>query len=157
VLVRATLERMLSPTRLDQVFHEHASQQYERELLFSSLVDVMARVVARLEPSVLAAYRTLREKLGVSDEAVYQKLRLVERAVSEALVRDSFASAREVIERLTTREFVTLLQRWVAKMDLSRYRKIPRGPKKPQTKRTPRSKGGRVSTAVMLGTYKPPP
>jgi len=93
VLVRATLERMLSPTRLDQVFHEHASQQYERDLLFSSLVDVMARVVARLEPSVLAAYRTLREKLGVSDEAVYQKLRLVEGAVSEALVRDSFASA----------------------------------------------------------------
>jgi hypothetical protein len=99
VLVRATLERMLSPARLDQVFHEHASQQYERELLFSSLVDVMARVVARLEPSVLAAYRTLREKLGVSDEAVYQKLRLVEGAVSEALVRDSFASAREVLKQ----------------------------------------------------------
>ena len=58
---------------------------------------------------------------------------------------------------MTTREFATLLQRWVAKMDLSRYRKTPRGPKKPQTKRTPRSKGGRVSTAVILGTYKPPP
>jgi IS4 transposase len=100
VLVRATLERMLSPARLDEVFHEHASQQYERELLFSSLVDVMARVVARLEPSVLAAYRTLREKLGVSDEAVYQKLRLVEGVVSEALVRDSFANAREVLKQL---------------------------------------------------------
>lgn len=56
VLVRATLERMLSPARLDQVFHEHAAQQYERELLFSSLVDVMARVVARLELSVLARH-----------------------------------------------------------------------------------------------------
>lgn len=100
VLVRATLERMLSPERLDQVFHEHASRQYERELLFSSLVDVMARVVARIEPSVLSAYRALREKVGVSDEAVYQKLRLVEGAVSEALVRDSFASAREVVQRL---------------------------------------------------------
>lgn len=100
VLVRATLERMLSPARLDQVFREHASRQYERELLFSSLVDVMARVVARIEPSVLSAYRALREKLGVSDEAVYQKLRLVEGAVSEALVRDSFVSACEVLQRL---------------------------------------------------------
>ena len=100
VLVRAALERMLSPARLDQVFHEHVSQQYERELLFSSLVDVMARVVARIEPSVLSAYRALREKLGVSDEAVYQKLRLVEGAVSEALVRDSFANACEVLKRL---------------------------------------------------------
>jgi hypothetical protein len=100
VLVRAALERMLSPERLDQVFHEHAARQYERDLLFSSLVDVMARVVARLEPSVLSAYRAMREKLGVSDESVYQKLRLVEGAVSEALVRDSFASAREVIEQL---------------------------------------------------------
>ena len=61
------------------------------------------------------------------------------------------------ISRLTTREFVTLLRRWVAKVDLRRYRKTSRGPKKPQPKRAPRSKGGRVSTAVILGTYKPPP
>lgn len=100
VLVRATLERMLSPTRLDQVFREHATQQYERELLFSSLVEVMARVVTRIEPSVLSAYRALREKLGVSDEAVYQKLRLVEGAVSEAMVRDSFVMAQEVLDQL---------------------------------------------------------
>ena len=61
------------------------------------------------------------------------------------------------LARLTIREFATLLQRWVAKIDLSRDRKTPRGPKKPQPKRKPRSKGGRVSTAVILGTYKPPP
>lgn len=100
VLVRATLERMLSPTWLDQVFREHATQQYERELLFSSLVEVMARVVTRIEPSVLSAYRALREKLGVSDEAVYQKLRLVEGAVSEALLRDSLVMAQEVLDQL---------------------------------------------------------
>ena len=88
VLVRATLERRLSPTRLDRVFREHAAQQYERELLFSSLVEVMARVVPRIERSVLSSSRALREKLGVSDEAVDQKLRLVEGAVSAAMVRD---------------------------------------------------------------------
>lgn len=100
VLVRAALERMLSPSRLNQVFREHAVQQYERELMFSSLVEVMAQVVTRIEPSVLASYRTLKKELGVSDEAVYQKLRNVETAVSEAMVRDSFVVAQCVLHEL---------------------------------------------------------
>jgi hypothetical protein len=100
VLVRAALERMLSPARLDQLFQDHASEQYERELLFSSLVELMAQVVTRIEPSVLASYRTLKEELGVSDEAVYQKLRKVEGTVSEALVRDSFTQACGVLKQL---------------------------------------------------------
>jgi hypothetical protein len=100
VLVRAALERMLSSAHLDQVFHDHAVEQYERSLLFSSLVDVMARVVTRIEPSVLASYRALQEKLTVSDEAVYQKLRNVETTVSEAMVRGSFAIAHDVLQQL---------------------------------------------------------
>jgi len=100
VMVRASLERMLSPSRLDQIFHDHAVEQYERELLFSSLVEVMARVVTRIEPSVLSSYRALKDKLGVSDEAIYQKLRLVETTVSEAMVRDSFANAAGVLQQL---------------------------------------------------------
>jgi hypothetical protein len=100
VLVRAALERMLSPSRLNQVFRDHAVQQYERELMFSSLVEVMAQVVTRIEPSVLAAYRAMKKELGVSDEAVYQKLRNVETAVSEAMVRDSFAVAQGVLQEL---------------------------------------------------------
>src|SRR5690606_18486135 len=81
VMVRAALERMLSSERLDQLFRDQATEQYERELLFSSVVEVMARVVTRIEPSVLAAYRGLQEELGVSDEAVYQKLRRMESSV----------------------------------------------------------------------------
>lgn len=100
VLVRAALERMLSASRLDQLFREHAIEQYERELLFSSLVELMGRVVTRIEPSVLASYRALKEALGVSDEAVYQKLRKMETGVSEALVRDSFATAQGVLQEL---------------------------------------------------------
>lgn len=99
VLVRTALERMLSPARLDQIFRTHAVEQYERDLLFSSLVEVMARVVTRIEPSVLSSYRALQESLGVSDEAVYQKLRGVETGVSEALVRDSFATAQSVLQQ----------------------------------------------------------
>jgi IS4 transposase len=100
VLVRAALERMLCPSRLDQIFRDHAVQQYERELMFSSLVELMAQVVTRIEPSVLASYRTFKKVLGVSDEAVYQKLRNVETTVSEAMVRDSFAVAQGVLHEL---------------------------------------------------------
>lgn len=100
VMVRAALERMLSPSRLDALFWLEAETQYERTLLFSTMVEAIARVVTRVEPSVLAAYRALREQLGVSDEAFYQKLRGVELPVSAALVRDSFEQARGVLEQL---------------------------------------------------------
>jgi IS4 transposase len=102
VMVRSALERMLSASRLDQLFRDQATEQYERELLFSSLIELMARVVTRVEPSVLASYRALKDELKVSDEAVYQKLRGVERCVSQALVRDSFAEAHGVLRELKT-------------------------------------------------------
>jgi hypothetical protein len=100
VMVRASLEVMLSPDRLDQLFRDQANQQYERDLLFSSLVEVIARVVTRIEPTVLASYRSLKDTLGVSDEAVYQKLRNMETGVSEAMVRDSFNVANAVLRKL---------------------------------------------------------
>lgn len=100
VLVRAALQRMLDPAQLDQMFRDTATRQNERELLFSALVEVMALVVTRVEPSVLASYRSLRDVLGVSDEAVYQKLRGVETGVSEALVRESFVTACQVLKEL---------------------------------------------------------
>jgi hypothetical protein len=100
VMARAAMERMLSASPLDELFHSHATIQYERDLLFSQLVQVMSRVVTRVDRSVLQAVKSLREVLTVSDEAVYQKLRLVELAVSEAVVRYSFREATAVLEQL---------------------------------------------------------
>ncbi len=100
VLVRAALQRMLSRERLDQLFQDQSVRQYERTLLFSTLIELMSLVVTRVEPSVLAAYRGMREALGVSDEAVYQKLRKVELPTSEAMVRDSFTQASGVLRQL---------------------------------------------------------
>lgn len=100
VMARAALERMLRASRLDAVFREHASIQYERELLFSQLVEVMARVVTRVDRSILRAVEALRDVLTVTDEAIYQKLRGVELGVSRALVCDSFRETRAVLEKL---------------------------------------------------------
>ena len=100
VMARATLERMLSANRLDELFRTHASVQYERELLFSQLVEVMARVVTRVDRSVLKAIEALKDVLTVTDDAVYQKLQKVEPHVCQALVRDSFREASQVIAKL---------------------------------------------------------
>jgi IS4 transposase len=100
VMARAALERMMAASRLDELFRSHATVQYERELLFSQLVEVMARVVTRVDRSVLRAVESLHDVLTVSDEAIYQKLRGVETSVSQALVRDSFREASRVLDRL---------------------------------------------------------
>lgn len=109
VMARAALERMLSASRLDEVFRATASDQYERELLFSQLVEVMARVVTRVDRSVHRAIQSLGDVLTVTDEAVYQKLRGVETSVSQALVRDSFCQADAVLKHLKA-----MSQSWVS-------------------------------------------
>lgn len=108
VMARASLERMLAATRLDELFRKHATVQYERELLFSQLIEVMARVVTRVDRSVLRAVEALRDVLPVTDEAIYQKLRGVETPVSQALVRDSFREAAAVLDKLKVAD-----QSWV--------------------------------------------
>ena len=100
VMARATLEGMLDPQRLDELFARTAQRQYTNELLFSSLVDLMARVVLGQEPSVHAAYRKLEEQFPVSDQSVYNKLQHVELAVSAALVQDSAQRIAPVIAQL---------------------------------------------------------
>lgn len=100
VMARAALERMLSATRLDALFEANAEQQYTRELLFSQCVEVIARVVTRVDSSVFKSIQALDDVLTVSDEAVYQKLRKVEPRVCQALVRDSFQLASSVLKQM---------------------------------------------------------
>ena len=56
VMARAIVERFLEAEHLDALFRRTAIEQYERELLFSSVVDLMQAVVLGVEPSVLAAF-----------------------------------------------------------------------------------------------------
>ncbi len=100
VMVRATLERLLRPERLDQIFEDAKQRQYSKYLLFSQLVAVMAAVATRTHKSVHAAYLALRDRLDVSVTAVYDKLSLLELGVSEALVRETSGDAAEVIDAM---------------------------------------------------------
>ena len=100
VMARAVLERLLDASRLDALFARTAQQQYTRELLFSSLVQLMSEVVLGVHPTVHAAYQANKEVLGVSTTALYNKLDRVETGVAAALVRDSAALAEPVVKAL---------------------------------------------------------
>jgi Transposase DDE domain len=103
VMARAIAERFFEPDRLDALFRDTAVKQYERHLLFSSVVDLMQGVVLGADPTVFAAYRKRQHTFPVSDQALYNKLRGMELGVSAALVRDSAERATAVIDALQAR------------------------------------------------------
>jgi len=89
VMVRATLENVLSAERVDNLFARTAVRQRPSELLFSSVADLMGLVVCRIRPSVHAAYQARAESFQVSLAALYDKLRRIEPNVSRTLVRET--------------------------------------------------------------------
>jgi IS4 transposase len=100
VMARCVLENLLDPQRLDALFERTAKVQYTRELVFSSVVDLMGQVVLGLQPSIHAAYQAQALAIGVSDQAVYDKLNHMELGISAELVRDSARQAADVIDAL---------------------------------------------------------
>lgn len=100
VMVRATLERLWSPEWHDHIFENTSERQYKKTLLFSQLVAVMAAVATRAHLSVHSAYLAMKEKIGVSTTALYNKLNRVEPAVSEALVRETAQEATRIIDEM---------------------------------------------------------
>lgn len=89
VMVRAIMERIFAPELLDELFEETAEQQYQRTLLFSTVVGLMSLVVCGMYPSVSAAYKGFEKVIGVSKVALYGKLNGLEPNLSQALVRYS--------------------------------------------------------------------
>lgn len=89
VMVRAIMERVFAPAALDQLFEETADRQYQRELLFSTVVGLMSLVVCGMYPSVSAAYKGFEKIMGVSKVALYAKINGLEPKLSQALVRYS--------------------------------------------------------------------
>ena len=92
VMVRASLERVLGADRLDLWYDRTAQKQYTRDLLFSSVYDMMNQVVFCVQPSVRAAYQAQRDDIGTSLVSVYNKLNNLETHTAAEFVR---YSARE--------------------------------------------------------------
>lgn len=102
VMVRGLLESIFSPPKLDAVFENHANHQYTRELLFSTVTDIMCQVVCRIQPSVHAAYKHLRqyEQIAVSVKALHDKLAHVEPDTMRGLVQHTATAVAAVLQHL---------------------------------------------------------
>jgi hypothetical protein len=100
VMARAVLERLLDAPRIDALFARTAERQYTRELLFSSLVQLMSEVVLGVHPTVHAASQANKAALGLSTTALYNQLDRVETRVAAAWVRDSATLAEPVVKAL---------------------------------------------------------
>src|SRR4051794_23856437 len=88
VMARVALEHALPREWIDTVFEEHRQRQYSRELLFSTVIELVTLVSLGLRPSLHAAARTM-ETLPVSLTALYDKVNRTEPAILRALVRGS--------------------------------------------------------------------
>lgn len=100
VMARGIMERVLNPDQLNQWFDSTAEAQYTKDLLFSSLFDIMSKVVLGSHRSVHAAYQATEEEIGVSITSVYNKLNGIETHTSAQLVRYAVGQAEPLVKKL---------------------------------------------------------
>jgi IS4 transposase len=103
VMAQMILDRCLDRGTIDRLFREQATEQYERRLLFSAVARLMASVVLGRQPSVNAAYKKMKEEIGVSLNALYNKLDRVEIGLSQALLRHSYDQVQKLGNLLEVR------------------------------------------------------
>jgi hypothetical protein len=87
VMTRATIEHALSAEARDALFERTADKQYTRELLFSTIVDLMSLVVCGTHPHVKAAFQAQVERSPVTLKSVSEKLQQIETHTAADLVR----------------------------------------------------------------------
>jgi len=101
-MTRLVLDQALPAQWIDEVFEQNRQRQYPRELLFSSVVELMTLVTLGLRPSLHAAARKMADRLPVSLAALYAKVRRTEPALLRALVRGSAQRLAPVAAGLQT-------------------------------------------------------
>lgn len=100
VMLRVLLEQSLPADEVNELFEQEAQRQYERTLLFSTVVNLMSLVVCGIAPSINAAYQAKAKGIGVSIQSVYNKLNGLEPQIIEALVRHGVSKAQALIKQL---------------------------------------------------------
>jgi Transposase DDE domain len=100
VMLRVLLEQSLPAQEIDELFEQQSQRQYHRELLFSTIVNLMSLVVCGIAPSVNAAYQAKAKGIGVTIQSVYNKLNGLEPQIVEALLRHVVSRVQGLIERL---------------------------------------------------------
>jgi IS4 transposase len=100
VMFRALLEHALDPVEINRLFEDSATRQYTREVLFSSLVELMGAVVCGAQPSVRAAFLASLGQVAASLTALYEKLKRLEPGVCRAFVGDNAGRLAPLVAQL---------------------------------------------------------
>ena len=99
VMARVALEQAIPPGWIDEVFETHRQRQYPRELLFSTVVELVSLVSLGMRPSLHAAAKQAGN-LPVSMAALYDKVRHTEPAILRALVQGGAQRLAPVVESM---------------------------------------------------------
>lgn len=99
-MVRGLFERCFSSERLNGLFEREAKEQYTRNILFSTLCEVMLQVVLRIHPSAHAAYQAQEAEMDFSKASLYDKLKGIENQVCGALIRETTQDLIEIQDAL---------------------------------------------------------
>lgn len=98
VMVRATLENVLSADRLNSIFDEHAERQTNKTLMFSTVAEIMGMVACRIHPSPHAAFQAQKD-VGVRVKALYDKLQRMDPNVSRHLVIETARQMGQIVRK----------------------------------------------------------
>lgn len=100
IMVRGVLENALPPAVVDAVFEQNRQDQYERKILFSTIVQILGTVVFKVRKSVNLACTMYRDHFDASVRAVYSKLNRTEPGLSAALVRVAYERMVPIVDAL---------------------------------------------------------
>jgi hypothetical protein len=120
---------------------------YPKAALFGFCIALLAYNVLAV---VKAALRSVHGEEKIADEVSgYYLAGHLERTYDGMMIAIPEAEWR-IFQRMSTKGFIEILQQLASKVDLAKFRKHKRGPKKPRQKRTQISKQPHVSTARLL-------
>ena len=100
VMARAIMERIFKPQQLNEWFDKTAQKQYTKELLFSTVFDIISLVIFGSYKTLGAAIQARKDEIPVSVQAVYDKVNGIETHVSEELVRFAAEEVTEIVEQM---------------------------------------------------------
>jgi hypothetical protein len=100
VMTQALMERVLNQEQLNRCFELVADKQYTRDLLFSSVFELMSYVVLKTHSSVRQVYLSKKIDFTVSITSVYNKLSNLEPHIPAALVRDTTLELSSLVHEL---------------------------------------------------------
>jgi hypothetical protein len=100
VMAHAILNNVLSDEKLNQIFKNHRQSQRESRWLFSMVVGLMTLVVFQVRRSVGDAYKHYQAVAPAQKSPLYEKINKTEPQVSEALVRETAAGMKAILQEM---------------------------------------------------------